>query len=458
LQPHDTDNHRPRRLHELATRVAATRQEPIYTSSYALLLTTGTNALLGLAFWVAAARLYPEHVVGLGAGGISSLQLVALVGWVGLQFTLLRYVPVAGSQRPRLVALVYGAGVAAALAVTVVFALAFADALHVPYVGDSPLHVVAFGACVAAWVVFSLQDAVLVGIRRAFLVPAENAVYGLLKLFLLIGLSQSNGPWTLLGVWAGATAAMGLAVNGLLFRRLLAADGRAGSLPPTRGLVRFSSGHTAVALTAWLPDFLVPLLVLSYLDQAANAYYFVAWTVGFSARLLAMNLANALTVEGAYAENPVSMLVRSVVRLSLTVLLPVMTVLLLAAKPVLSVFGQNYADHAAPLLRLFALSLIPYTIATLAVAFDRVYERFGTALAITAVGTVATIGLDMLLIPHMGISGAGVGWLAGQTLAAAVAIVLFVRTARRGERAGQALPLSPPRGSPPPEAAETLLQ
>src|SRR2546423_808203 len=107
-------------------RLAGTRRLPIYGSSYALFLTAGANALLGLVFWVAAARLYPASVVGLGAGGISALQLVATVGWVGLQFTLLRYLPVAGDKRRRLVALAYGSGMGAALVPALIFTLALA--------------------------------------------------------------------------------------------------------------------------------------------------------------------------------------------------------------------------------------------------------------------------------------------------------------------------------------------
>lgn len=426
-------------LQRVGARVVRTFDEPIYRSSFALFLTTAVNAVLGLMFWIAAARLYPEAVVGLGAGGISALQLVACVGWVGLQFTLMRYVPVAGRDRRRIVAIVYAAGVGVALVAAVVFVLVLADALEVPYVGDSVPHAVTFCACVAAWVVFSLQDAVLVGIRRAFLVPVENTVYGALKLALLVALSTIDDPWTLLGVWSGGTVVLIVVVNALLFVRLL--DDRARSrLPSARSLVRFSTGHSAVALTAWLPDLLVPLLVLRFVDEAANAHYYAAWTVGFSTRLLAMNLANALTVEGAYAENPISALLRSVVRLSLTVLLPVMAVLLLAAGPVLRVFGENYADDAALLLRLFAISLIPYTVATLAVAFDRVRERFATALVITGTGTVATIALDLVLIPAWGISGAGVGWLGGQALAAAVALATMARLAREPKGVAAAPP------------------
>lgn len=413
---------------------ARTRRLPIYRSSYALILTTGANALLGLLFWVAAARLYSPDVVGLGAGGISALQLVASVGWVGLQFTLMRYVPVAGSRRRRLVALTYATGVGAALVAAVVFTTGFAHELRVPYVAGGALSTGTFWIAVAVWVVFSLQDAVLLGIRRTFLVPVENSVYGLLKLILLVALSSIDDPWTFLGAWVGGTGVLVVAVNALLFRRLLTGDRSRSRLPTGRGIARFSAGHTVVAVTAWLPDLLVPLLVLRYLNHAANAYYYAAWTVGFSTRLLAGNIANAMTVEGAYGDGSIRELVRPVIHLCLTIVLPVMGVLLLAAPLVLQVFGPRYAHAAAPLLRLFAISLVPYTIATLVVAFDRLRERFGAALAITGVGTLTTIGLDFILIPADGISGAGVAWLCGQAAAAVVAVATAMRAGRGARR------------------------
>ena len=86
------------------------------------------------------------------------------------------------------------------------------------------------------------------------------------------------------------------------------------------------------------------------------------------------------------------------------------------------VFGPGYAEEGAAVLRWFALSVIPFTIVTLALALDRSRERFGDALLITSVATVTTIGLDLVLIPAQGIAGAGLAWLCGQSVAALVAL------------------------------------
>ena len=66
-----------------AARLDRVRRVPLYRSSFALMLTTGLNGLLGFAYWVLAARLYPAKAVGIGAGAISAMTLVSSLGWVG---------------------------------------------------------------------------------------------------------------------------------------------------------------------------------------------------------------------------------------------------------------------------------------------------------------------------------------------------------------------------------------
>jgi O-antigen/teichoic acid export membrane protein len=412
-----------RRARGVAVRAASSRHTPLYRSSYALILTTVVNAGLGLLFWVAAARLYPTAVVGLGAGGISAMQLVATVGWVGLIFTLMRYVPIAGRARRRLLAGVYLTGVGVTVPLAVVLAVGIAPDLDVGYLGVGAPSVLAFCACVGIWVVFTLQDSALISLRRAGVVTVENLLYGALKLLLLVALVSVARPWVLLGVWGGSALLFVVVVSGFVIpRHPLMRDDR----PPAQGLskgvvARFSAGHTAAAFIAIVPDYLVPLLVLRYLDPAANAYFYAAWSVSLSARALSVNVTDALMVEAAYGQESFVRLLRRLARLLALVLVPTILVMVLAADQILRVFGPAYAEQGAGVLRLFAVGLIPFTVVTLALALDRTRQRFADALVITAVGTVATLGLDVLLIPRHGLSGAGVGWLCGQTLAALVA-------------------------------------
>jgi O-antigen/teichoic acid export membrane protein len=92
----------------------------------------------------------------------------------------------------------------------------------------------------------------------------------------------------------------------------------------------------------------------------------------------------------------------------------------------MAAFGQQYTQ-AANLLRLFAVALIPFTIVNFVIAVERIQERVGRAMMIAGASTLFTIGLDLWLVPSIGLSGAGWGWLLGQTLGAAIALWLILR-------------------------------
>jgi O-antigen/teichoic acid export membrane protein len=408
-------------------RLNSVRRVPLYRSSFALMLTTGANAMLGFAYWVLAARLYPAKVVGVGAGAISAMMLVSSLGWIGLQYVLLRFVPVAGSAQTRVVKLTYAAAIGIGLAAGGVFLAGFANLAGLGILTQSPLTVLVFMATIAVWIVFSLQDPVLISLRRAGWVPIENATFGAIKALLLVVLAASASAWAIFGAWALGLVGLVLVINTALFGRFLRRERAvAPRLPSRRQLLRFATGHHFVAVAAAIPDSLVSLLVLGFMPGPWNAYYYSAWAVSFSLRLLAVTMSSALVVEGALAETRVRSLVRQVSRLALVVVIPLVVGVVILAGPIMHAFGPGY-EHAANLLRLFALALVPFTIVNFVIAVERIRQRIGPALVIAGVSTVATIGLDLWLIPSIGLSGAGWGWLVGQSLAALIAIRLTLR-------------------------------
>jgi O-antigen/teichoic acid export membrane protein len=274
---------------------------PLVRNSFALILNTGLNGILGFAYWVVAARLYPPDEVGGGAAAISGLILAASIGWTGLQYALLRYLAVAGTRTVRLVIAAYVVAILVAVPAAIVFLFYAGSTPELHDVVASHLLIVGFVAGVVVWCFFSLQDAVLIGLRKSPWVPVENATYGLLKLAILVALAAAGVRWGLLGSWVLGAAFLVVTVNVILFTRLLPARHRnADRLPSLSGMARFTTGHHFVALLGGLPDTLVPILIVSLVSERANAYYYAAWTVSFSMRLVAMNIANVLTVEGAH--------------------------------------------------------------------------------------------------------------------------------------------------------------
>src|SRR5207245_11583159 len=139
--------------------------------------------------------------VGEGSGAVSAMILVSIIGWIGLQHLLMRYLPVAGTRARRLIGLVYLAALGAALPAGIVFLVYAVASRSVPSLSSSPIGGVAFLACVAVWVVFSLQDAALIGLRRSPWVPIENGLFGIAKIAFLVALVATANPWAFLVSW-----------------------------------------------------------------------------------------------------------------------------------------------------------------------------------------------------------------------------------------------------------------
>ena len=90
---------------------------PLFRNAYALMLNTGISAVLGLGFWLAAARYYSESAVGQGSAAIAAMKLLAGLTAVTLTGALARFIPVAGRGTGRLIFRTYaGSSVVVALA------------------------------------------------------------------------------------------------------------------------------------------------------------------------------------------------------------------------------------------------------------------------------------------------------------------------------------------------------
>jgi hypothetical protein len=66
---------------------------PLYSNAFYLMLNTGVMAVFGFFFWIVVARFYTEAEVGLGSAIISAMSLISIMGLVGLNISLVRFLP-----------------------------------------------------------------------------------------------------------------------------------------------------------------------------------------------------------------------------------------------------------------------------------------------------------------------------------------------------------------------------
>ncbi|URK89115.1 hypothetical protein LP421_32015 (plasmid) [Rhizobium sp. RCAM05350] len=81
--------------------------DPLARNGLALVSSAALSSILGLAYWVLAARLYPAEVVGINAVMINSMIVLANLGQLNLGNFLTRTLAGTGPQAGRIVMISY---------------------------------------------------------------------------------------------------------------------------------------------------------------------------------------------------------------------------------------------------------------------------------------------------------------------------------------------------------------
>jgi aminoglycoside phosphotransferase (APT) family kinase protein/O-antigen/teichoic acid export membrane protein len=387
------------------------------------------TALLGVPYWLLAARNYSASSVGRNAAAISAMMFLAGVAQLNLMSALLRFIPVFGRRSGRLVAWSYLVAVTIAAAISVVFLLGierWAPALG--FLSSSPGFAVWFVAATMAWCVFNLQDSVLTALRSAVLVPVENFAMSLAKIGLLVALAGSSPRYGMFASWTAAVVVSLVPVNLVIFRRLLPRherDAPAHLRPPTRReFVRYVSADS-LAATFWLAaTMLMPVIVIAQVGAEANGYFALAWTIALPLYVISASTGASLVVAAAADESRLPAYARKAMLQTACLVVPPAALLAVAPGLVLGVFGHAYADHGSTTLRLLAISAIPNVVTALYISGLRVRRRMLTVLAVLGGLCGTVIALSLVLVARQGIAGVGLGWLIGE-LVTATALLLF---------------------------------
>ncbi|MFD8423806.1 lipopolysaccharide biosynthesis protein [Streptomyces sp. NPDC059466] len=419
----------------------------LFRNAYALMLNTGISAVLGLGYWLIAARYYSDSAVGQGSAAIAAMKLLAGVTAVTLTGALARFIPVAGRSTGRLIFRTYaGSSVVVALAAGV-FLLTLDlwgpsyHFLHGPLIG------LGFVLAVVAWSLLTLQDGVLTGLRSALWVPVGNTVFSAAKLVLLICLAAAIPTSGVFVSWVAAIALSVVPLGLLVFRRLVprhvkATEDRARP-PSLKEIGRFLAGDYTGSLFSLAVVYLVPVIVASQVSSSDNAYFYITTTIGGTVNLLAINMGASLTVEGSHDPARLAANTRAAIGRMVRIMLPVCGLLFLGAPFILRVFGEGYAHAATPLLRWFAVGALLRVVMETYFAVLRAQSRTSGLAYLQGLLCVLVLGLTVILLPRMGLTGAGVAEISSLAVIVSVAAPRLFRIVRH------APPAELPQGAAP---------
>lgn len=409
------------------------RPDAAGVTGYSLVTSTVLTAVLGVAYWALAARLYPPEVVGRDAALISFIMAMATFCQLNFNNSVLRLLPQVRTGLRRLVLNVYGAVVVlAVLSGALVVTLATKMSGRLQEALDERLLPTAVVVALVFWCIFTLQDDVATALARAWWVPVENLAYSIAKLVLLLALTntalRSHG---VVAAWFLPCFIVVPVVNFLLYRA--ARDRATGPIGldlrnPRLRRYLYSDlvGSTALQLSAAS----LPLIVVALIGVTQNAYFYVAYMMVTTFDLVLHVLVASVTTEASRTPARVNELVRStVLRVSL-LLVPAMVAMLVLAPFLLRIYGPEYADEGTDVLRVLVLASLPRTVQFGFSAAARLRGDGNRLLVVQLANAVLLVTFISSLGAQYGLTGVGVGWLLAHALlglAVLPYVIKFVR-------------------------------
>jgi O-antigen/teichoic acid export membrane protein len=411
----------------------AARDSLLRNSGFMIATTVATSAL-GYAYWIIVAHLYPVDSVGLAAALLSAASLASLLSTLGVHFGLIHLLPRRADDRhwsltvnTALLVTTAAGGLAGLVCVGLVLPLsavlraASTDWLFaVLFVGQAALGTTA-----------STLDYVSVAERAAHGMFLRNVVSSLLRIALVtVPVLVHAGARGILASWFVGNVV--IIVASLLVLRTRRRGYRfvlRGWRAEMRGMVA-ALWHHAINLGNMAPVLLLPVVAATRLSSADAAYLYTTWKVGGLFFMVSPAVASSLFAEGSHSRAGLERRVRSSAVATAALLLPLMAFFLLAGRPVLRLFGDDYAAGGAALLTLLVASAIPDAVTNLYVTVLRIQGRLRTAAALNCAMAVVALALGWLLLAPLGLPGAAAAWIVAQS--AGCLFVLVDARRRRG--------------------------
>ncbi len=388
---------------------------------------TFAGVAIGYVSWILATRLYSAEAIGLGSAIISAVRLLALFPELGMGIALVRFLPGAAKEGNDMINTCFTLSGLASVVVALVFLAGLG--LWSPTlisVRQHPVFLCAFVVFTMVHVFKAITHALFLARRNSKFLAIQEIIIGVFKIALIALFAVFLN--SAFGIFASTGLAVAVAMLFAVFWFLPLVQRGYRPLPMLSRtvlgqLLYYSLGNYVARTLLQLTPLLLPLLVVNILGTEANAYFYIAFLIGDLLNIIPSSIFNSLFAEASNDETSLHANSVKSLRLMLTLLLPVVLIVLLIAGKLLLLFGEAYSENSALALRIMTLSAIPWGLSYLYISIERVKKNVGSVIKIAALGIFLSVGFSYLLMSQMGIAGAALGYLAGQSIVAVIAVV-----------------------------------
>lgn len=415
----------------------------LYQNTYYLIGSNAVISIFSMVLWVVAARFYSTYAIGLGSAIIASWELLSIFSNLGLGISLLRFLPGAGYKSNNMINTCFTLVALASIFVALIFLSGikvWSPAL-LP-VTQNPVFMIAFLVCAIVWGLNTVIETPFLAKRSVKYSFVKNTIIVILRLFLVIIFVYISKNALGIVASAGISMSAGLLITAFWFMPKILPGYVA--IPMIRKdtiteLIRYSGANYVSKIFIEITPFVLPLVVIYVLGAEMNAYFYIAWSIARIIQVIPTAIFNSLFAELSNDEKSLKVNVFRSIKLLIVLMLPAILIIIGIASLLLQIFGVVYSDNGALILRIMALSAIPYAINYLYITICRVKKYIMRVIVVSALSNCLTLGLIWFFMENMkNLTAVALGYIIGQGVVAILTTLLVFWELRSEKRTSYA--------------------
>lgn len=386
----------------------------LYTNAFFLMANTVVASSLGFIFWIVAARFYTPAEIGLAAALISVATLLAVFSNLGFNFGIIKFLPTAGNPNRLVNSCLTISGLASILLSAVFLGFLTFISPGLSFILENTILALSFVVFAFVWTISPMLDHVFIAKLQSRVVLIRNTVFNVLKIPMAVFFAVFLGAFGIFASW-GIAMGISAAVILLFFTR----KSLPGFFPKPAldkkiigDMLHFSIGNYLAHLLYVAPSMLLPLMVLNLMGAHINAYFYVAFMIAEILFIIPTAVSQSLFAEGSTNKEVIGKYTRDALKIIYILIIPAIVMVFLLAGKLLLLFGQEYSDNGAQLLRVFAISGVFLGLNLTYFTILRLEKKVKEIIALSGVLALGVLGLSyFLLIDTGGIVAVGYSWL-----------------------------------------------
>jgi O-antigen/teichoic acid export membrane protein len=412
----------------IVTRVMALMKQPLFANAGYLMGISLLGPAMGFVFWWLAARFYSPEDIGTASAVWAAIVLVSGIAGLGIDKGIVRFLPESEAPHGLLNTALTFSTLTALVTGGIYLAGSTAWSPSLALMQQNGLYVLFF-------LVLAVNETLRTVIRMSY-VANQKAQYTLLLVSVLNGsrlamvaVLAGLGATGLLGSMALASM-VALVVGWFWFLPQVQSGYRIGlkwNWANLRVLIPYSIGNHLASLLAQISQTVLPILTLELLGPVSNGYAYIAWQLGWLLSSPGVSLGISAFAEASNDPKSLEVILARAATIGLALTAFVALAAGIAAPWLLGIFGASYVLEATGLLRWLALAAPLVVMTQLFFTYLRVRKQVKSLSLLSGMIAVVTVGVAALLMPRIGISGGGIGWLVSNSLAAAMALIVAMR-------------------------------